>query len=143
MKKIILLILVLSLTGCVSNEDFTKTCKIVNNSEDLLTKEKMQVNFNNKDTLTNVTITRTYEASGDNGLVALESVKESINDYNNALLNKKGIKISIDTDTEEKYIVKYYVDVATADEDVLEIFNLQTNSIKFFGKMRENNIKCE
>lgn len=143
MKKIILAALVIFLTGCTSTEDFTRTCRTNINSQDLKTKEIMEVNFNNKDKLTNVIITRKYKAKGDNGTTAITNIKQSSEDYNNALLTKKGIKISIAKDTEEEYVIKYYIDVPNADSDVLDIFNLQENSIKFFNKMRENNIECK
>ena len=103
----------------------------------------MKVNFNNKDKLTNVIITRKYKAKGNNGNIAIANIQQSSEDYNNALLTKKGIKISITKDTEEEYVIKYYIDVPNADKDILEIFNLQENSIKFFNKMRENNIECQ
>ncbi len=143
MKKIILAALVIFLTGCTSTEDFTRTCRTNINSQDLNEKEIMKVNFNNKDKLTNVIITRKYKAKGDNGITAITNIKQSSEDYNNALLTKKGIKISIAKDTEEEYVIKYYIDVPNADSDVLDIFNLQENSIKFFNKMRENNIECK
>lgn len=143
MKKIILAVLVIFLTGCTSTGDFTRTCRTNINSQDLKTKEIMEVNFNNKDKLTNVIVTRKYKAKGDNGTTAITNIKQSSEDYNNALLTKKGIKISIAKDTEEEYIIKYYIDVPNADSDVLDIFNLQENSIKFFNKMRENNIECK
>ncbi len=142
MKKIILLLILISITGC-STEDFTRTCHTNVSSQDLNEKEIMKVNFNNKDKLTNVIITRKYKAKGNNGNIAIANIQQSSEDYNNALLTKKGIKISITKDTEEEYVIKYYIDVPNADKDILEIFNLQENSIKFFNKMRENNIECQ
>ncbi len=143
MKKIILAVLIIFLTGCTSTEDFTRTCHTNVSSQDLNEKEIMKVNFNNKDKLTNVIITRKYKAKGNNGNIAIANIQQSSEDYNNALLTKKGIKISITKDTEEEYVIKYYIDVPNADKDILEIFNLQENSIKFFNKMRENNIECQ
>ena len=143
MKKIILAVLIIFLTGCTSTEDFTRTCRTNVSSQDLNEKEIMKVNFNNKDKLTNVIITRKYKAKGNNGNIAIANIQQSSEDYNNALLTKKGIKISITKDTEEEYVIKYYIDVPNADKDILEIFNLQENSIKFFNKMRENNIECQ
>lgn len=139
MKKLFLILFVLCLTGC-GNEDFSKTCEVKTKTKDLVNTETMEVSFNNKDEVTNVTITRNYKGDGDN---VIENIKESASVYNNALLEKDGIKISISKDEENEYEIKYYLDVQNMDEKTLEIFNLKKNSIKFFNKMRNENITCK
>lgn len=139
MKKLFLILFVLCLTGC-GNEDFSKTCEVKTKTKDLVNTETMEVSFNNKDEVTNVTITRNYKGDGDN---VIENIKESASVYNNALLEKDDIKISISKDEENEYEIKYYLDVQNMDEKTLEIFNLKKNSIKFFNKMRNENITCK
>ena len=139
MKKLFLILFVLCLTGC-GNEDFTKTCEVITKTKDLVDTDTMEVSFNNKDEVTNVTITRNYKGDGDN---VIENIKESASVYNNALLEKDGIKISISKDEENEYEIKYYLDVQNMDEKTLEIFNLKKNSIKFFNKMRNENMECK
>lgn len=140
MKKLFLILFVLCLTGC-GNEDFSKTCEVKIKTKDLVNTETMEVSFNNKDEVTNVTITRNYKGDGDNDTIKI--IKESASVYNNALLEKDGIKISISKDEENEYEIKYYLDVQNMDEKTLEIFNLKKNSIKFFNKMRNENITCK
>ena len=140
MKKLILILFVLCLTGC-SNEDFTKTCKVKTKSMDLVNTETMEVSFNNKDEVTNVIITRNYKGNGDSDTIKI--IKESADSYNNALLKKDGVKISIGKDEDNEYEVKYYLEVPKMDEKTLEIFNLKKNSVKFFNKMRNENIECK
>jgi len=139
MKKLFLILFVLCLTGC-GNEDFSKTCEVKTKTKDLVNTETMEVSFNNKDEVTNVTITRNYKGNGDN---VIENIKESASVYNNALLEKDGIKISISKDEENEYEIKYYLEVPKMDEKTLEIFNLKKNSVKFFNKMRNENIECK
>lgn len=139
MKKLFLILFVLCLTGC-GNEDFSKTCEVKIKTKDLVNTETMEVSFNNKDEVTNVTITRNYKGDGDN---VIENIKESASVYNNALLEKDGIKISISKDEENEYEIKYYLEVPKMDEKTLEIFNLKKNSVKFFNKMRNENIECK
>ncbi|MCI9110383.1 MAG: hypothetical protein HFH47_01055 [Bacilli bacterium] len=140
MKKLILILFVLCLTGC-GNEDFTKTCKVKTKSMDLVNTETMEVSFNNKDEVTNVIITRNYKGNGDSDTIKI--IKESADSYNNALLKKDGVKISIGKDEDNEYEVKYYLEVPKMDEKTLEIFNLKKNSVKFFNKMRNENIECK
>ena len=139
MKKLFLILFVLCLTGC-GNEDFSKTCEVKTKTKDLVDTDTMEVSFNNKDEVTNVIITRNYKSDGDN---VIENIKESASVYNNALLEKDGIKISISKDEENEYEIKYYLEVPKMDEKTLEIFNLKKNSVKFFNKMRNENIECK
>ncbi len=140
MKKIFLVLFVLCLTGC-GNKDFTKTCEVEIKSKDLVNKETMEVSFNNKDEVTNVIVTRNYIS--DEYSSTINDIKESASVYNNALLKKDGVKISISKDEENEYEVKYYLDVPKMDEDTLDIFDLQKNSVKFFNKMRSKDIECK
>ena len=143
MKKIILVLTVLCLTGCVGNKDFSKTCIEITNTKDLETKNSMEVSFNNKDQVTKSIVTKTYKAKNEAGEEAILSIKESASDYNNALLKKEGIKISVSKDTLKEYEVKYYLDTLKMKKSTLELFNLKQNSIKFFNKMRSDNIECK
>lgn len=142
MKKIIPLILILTLTGCSSNHEFQKTCTLDNKSKDVSEQEIKEITFNNKDEITNVIITKTYKTVGTSK-ETLTSIKESSQEYNNALLKKVGIKIAIKEDKEDEYQIKYYLDVKKMTEKDLKIFELQKNWVKYFNKMRQNNITCE
>lgn len=142
MKKLIPLILVLILSGCSSNHEFQKTCTTENNTKEIIEKETKEITFNNKDEITKVIITRSYKQVGTSQ-TTLTSIKESAEEYNNALLKKDGIKIAVTQDKEEEYEIKYYLDIQKMKAKDLEIFELQKNSIKFFNQMRKNNITCE
>ena len=145
MKKICLLIICLTiLSGCSSKtEDFNKVCTQVAKSEDLTDTQKMSVDFNNKDEVTKAVVTRTYKAKGDNGNTAIKSIKKSSETFNNDLAKSEAIKIEISTDTSSKYVIKYYLDVQKLNDEQLEYFNLKKNSVKFFNKMRTEDIECK
>ncbi len=140
MKKLFLILFVLCLTGC-GNEDFIKTCEVKTTSMDLVNTETMEVSFNNKDEVTNVIVTRNYKGNDENDTI--KNIKESASIYNNALLKKDGIKISVSKDEDNEYEVKYYLDALNMDEKTLETFNLKKNSIKLFNKMRNDGIECK
>lgn len=140
MKKLFLILFVLCLTGC-GNEEFSKTCEIKTTSKDMIDTETMNVSFNNKDEVTSVVVTRNYKSEDDSN--SIEDIKESASIYNNALLKKDGIKISVSKDEDDEYEIKYYLDVPNMDESTFELFDLQKNSVKFFNKMRSKNIECK
>lgn len=140
MKKLFLILFVLCLTGC-GNEDFTKTCEVKTKSNDLVNTETMEVSFNNKDEVTDVIITRNYK--GDDESDTIKNIKESASIYNNALVEKEGIKISISKDEDDEYEVKYYLDIPNMNDELIELFNLKKNSIKLFNKMRNDGIECK
>ena len=140
MKKLFLILFVLCLTGC-GNEDFIKTCEVKTTSMDLVNTETMEVSFNNKDEVTNVIVTRNYKGNDENDTI--KNIKESASIYNNALLKKDVIKISVSKDEDNEYEVKYYLDALNMDEKTLETFNLKKNSIKLFNKMRNDGIECK
>lgn len=141
MKKIIPLIIILTLAGCSSNHEFKKTCKLKNETKEIIENETKEITFNNKDEITSVIITKSYKPVGNN-IETLTNIKESSKEYNNVLIKKEGINIAIIEDSKEAYEIKYYLDVKKMKEKDLKIFELQKNSIKFFNKMRQNNIKC-
>ena len=78
MKKVIIFLFVLCLTGCiVRNEDFEKTCTIVNKSSDLKDTVQIYVTYDNEDVVKDAIITKTYESLTDEGITLLEDIKAS------------------------------------------------------------------
>ncbi len=142
-KTLIVVSLVWLLTGCSSTEEFTKTCTQSQDMPELKVTEKKAVTFNNHDEVTSVVVTRTYKAKDSSGLSAIKEIKQSAENYNNNLAQSQHLKIAVITDDEDKYVLKYYLDVPFMNEEELSIFNVQKNSVKFFNKMRTENIDCE
>lgn len=143
MKKILIFIFVLCLTGCVTNADFEKTCKVVKKSESLNDIMSIHVTYDNEDVLKEAVVTRTYEALNDDGVKLLESIKESGVSFNEKYAFNGNIKITVSKDEDDIWELKYYLDVPNLDNDILEEFMLKKNSIKFFNKMKKENIECE
>ena len=143
MKKLLICLMVLCLTGCVKNEDFEKNCKIVKNSENLKDMTSIYVTYDNEDALKSAVITKTYKALNDEGKQTLEEIKESAISYNEKYAGNKNMKITVAKDEDDEWQLKYYLDVPKLRETVLDEFMLKKNSIKFFNKMRDKNIECE
>jgi hypothetical protein len=143
MKKVILVILSLCLVGCVSNEDFSKTCTYKIKSKDISDKYSIYITYDNNDKVKTSVITRTYLALNEDGVDTLKNIKESSVSFNKRYAGNSNIKITVSKDDNYNYQVKYYLNVLNLNDSILENFKLRKNSIKFFNKMREDNIECK
>lgn len=144
MKKVLILLITLCLTGCiVSNDDFEKTCKTVKKTENLRDTYSIHVTYDNEDTVKEAVVTRTYKALNEEGKTTLEEIKESATSFNEKYAGNDNIKITVAKDEEDEWQLKYYLDVPNLDNNVLNEFMLRKNSIRFFNKMRDKNIECE
>ena len=144
MRKILICLFCLCLTGCiVSNDDFEKTCKTVKKSESLEDTTGIYVTYDNEDVVKEAIVTRNYKALDDDGKQTLESVKESATSFNEKYAFDDGMKITVSKDEDDEWELKYYLDVPNLDDDILDEFMIRKNSIKFFNKMRDENIECE
>ena len=53
------------------------------------------------------------------------------------------MKITVSKDEDNEWEVKYYLDVPKLSDEVIEEFMIRRNSIRFFNKMKDENIECE
>ena len=143
MKKILILLVCLCLTGCiVRNDDFEKTCTKVLNSDNLIDKTDIHVSYDNEDNINEAIVTKRYEVLGED-LTLLEDIKKSATILNEKYAFNNNIRITVSIDEDDVWEVKYYLDVPKISDNILEEFSLKKNSIKFFNKMRKDNIECE
>ncbi len=143
MKKILILLVCLCLTGCiVRNDDFEKTCTRTLNSDNLIDKTDIHVSYDNEDNINEAIVTKRYEVLGED-LTLLEDIKKSATILNEKYAFNNNIRITVSIDEDDVWEVKYYLDVPKISDNILEEFSLKKNSIKFFNKMRKENIECE
>ena len=144
MKKVLILLIALCLTGCiVRNEDFESTCEVNNDTENISDNMSVHVTYDNEDTVKKAVVTRTYKALNDEGKATLEEIKTSATSFNEKYAGNENIKITVAKDEEDEWQLKYYLDVPNLDNDVLNEFMLRKNSVRFFNKMRDQNIECD
>ena len=145
MKKILICFLfTLCLTGCiVRNEDFESTCEVNKNSENISDNMSIHVTYDNEDNVKEAVVIRTYKALNDEGKTILEEIKGSATSFNEKYAGNEYIKITVAKDEEDEWQLKYYLDVPNLDNDVLNEFMLRKNSVRFFNKMRDQNIECD
>ena len=143
MKKILILLVCLCLTGCiVRNDDFEKTCTRTLNSDNLIDKTDIHVSYDNEDNINEAIVIKRYEVLGED-LTLLEDIKKSATILNEKYAFNNNIRITVSIDEDDVWEVKYYLDVPKISDNILEEFSLKKNSIKFFNKMRKENIECE
>ena len=144
MKKILILLIAFSLTGCiVRNEDFESTCEVNKNSENISDNMSIHVTYDNEDNVKEAIVTHTYKALNDEGKTTLEEIKTSATSFNEKYAGNENIKITVAKDEEDEWQLKYYLDVPNLENDVLNEFMLRKNSVRFFNKMRDQNIECD
>ena len=144
MKKVLILLIALCLTGCiVRNEDFESTCEVNNDTENISDNMSVHVTYDNEDIVKKAVVTRTYKALNDEGKATLEEIKTSATSFNEKYAGNENIKITVAKDEEDEWQLKYYLDVPNLDNDVLNEFMLRKNSVRFFNKMRDQNIECD
>ena len=144
MKKILICLFCLCLTGCiVSNEDFEKTCTSVKKSENIKDTYSIQVIYDNEDVVKEATVIRDYKSLNEEGNSILNDIKESATLFNEKYAGDKNIKRTVSKDEDDEWEVKYYLDVPKLSDDILDEFMIRKNSIRFFNKMRDENIECE
>ena len=144
MKKVLILLIAFSLTGCiVRNEDFESTCEVNKNSENISDNMSIHVTYDNEDNVKEAIVTHTYKALNDEGKTILEEIKISAISFNEKYAGNENIKITVAKDEEDEGQLKYYLDVPNLENDVLNEFMLRKNSVRFFNKMRDQNIECD
>ena len=144
MKKVLILLIAFSLTGCiVRNEDFESTCEVNKNSENISDNMSIHVTYDNEDNVKEAIVTHTYKALNDEGKTILEEIKTSATSFNEKYAGNENIKITVAKDEEVEWQLKYYLDVPNLENDVLNEFMLRKNSVRFFNKMRDQNIECD
>lgn len=142
MKKI-LIIFILCLTGCVKNEDFNKICTYKNNSESIKEEYSINVTYDNLDNVKEAIVMRTFTSLNDYGKDVLKNIKDSSVSFDTKYALNDNIKITVSKNEDDVYQIKYYLKVSKLDENILDEFMIKKNSIKFFNKMRDENINCE
>lgn len=143
MKKILICLFCLFLTGCVSNEAFEKTCTKVTNSENIKDTYIINVTYDNKDTVKKAIVTRKYKSLNDEGKKVLENIKESATTYNEKYADNDNIKITVSKDEGDEWQLKYYLTVPNLSDDIIDEFMIRKNSIRFFNKMKDENMNCK
>lgn len=143
MKKFLILLVIFCLTGCVSNADFEKTCTSIKKSESIKDVYSIDVSYNNEDIVKKAVITRNYKTLNEEGKAILEDIKNSAISFNEKYAGNEHIKITVSKDEDNIWELKYYLDVPNLKSDILDEFMLKQNSIKFFNKMKDENIECK
>lgn len=137
-KIIICLTSIFLLTACDPNHDFTKVCSQTVDSLNYKEKTITTINYNNKDEVTQVVVEKKYDVTDKD---VLDLVKESAVKYNESVKDKKGIKVEA-TEEKGKYNLIYTINPKVVEQNILDNFEIKTNSIKYFNYLKKNNVEC-
>ena len=129
MKKIIIVLCALLLTGCFEDSGYiTKCCEKVDTNK----KTTYTFRFKN-DLIDDINVLEEY--SGDD--ITISSIKSSVESQNRYLnLNTEVIN---NTDTE--YTIKYYIDMN--NEEILDKFMIKNKRSEFVRNLEEEGYSCK
>ena len=88
----------------------------------------------------NAVVIKNYKSSSGNDITT--DIKNVIEEYNNKY-GGTGIKYSINKNLDDEYEIEYFIPVKSIDENILNDFKLEKNSVKLFRSFKKENIECE
>ena len=103
-------------------------------------KTTYKINYNGDDVVENALVIKNYKSFSGNDITT--DIKDIIFDYNNKY-GDTGIKYSINKDLEDEFEIEYFIPVKEVEEDILNDFKLEKNSVKLFRSFKKDNIECE
>lgn len=144
MKKIIILILPLLLTGCFGKAGkgyLTDTCTKTEESNGFKSSESYVIDFKGDD-ITNVKIINNYEVTNDIGVNSLKAIKQTLISYNKSIKNMEGVTINIIEDNDKNIVIEYNIDYSLVSEENLEFFKLVKDYNTQINKLKELKMEC-
>lgn len=135
MKKIVIILILFCLTGCVSSGELTNTCKKIESSKELTSTTTYTINFKN-DEISNINIINEYVADAS----TISAIKLSTTTQNNFWKNK--VTFNTLVDDKSNYKTEYIIEVKTVDDSVYNYFNLKKERSKLVNYLKENGFEC-
>ena len=135
MKKIILVLLVFSLTGCFENSGYiTKSCTKEEKANTLNSKIVYDFKFKN-DVINDISVLYSYS---DENKITIDSIKSSIESQNRFL----DLNYEIINNTDNNYEIKYNIDL-NSSEEILDKFLIKSSRTELVKNLKEQGFVCE
>lgn len=135
MKKIILVLLVLTLTGCFEDSGYiTKSCVKQEKANTLETVTVYDFKFKN-DVIADISVLYSYS---DTDTITIDSIKSSFESQNKFL----DLNYEVLTNTSNKYEIEYFIDL-DSDEEILDKFMIKSSRTELVNNLKEQGFVCE
>jgi len=135
MKKILLVLLIISLTGCFEDSGYiTKSCSKQEKANTLTTTTTYTFKFKN-DIIEDINVLYNYE---DVDSITIKSIKSSIESQNKFL----DLDYDLLTDNNNKYEIKYNIDLNSSNE-ILDKFMIKSSRTELVNKLKEQGYECK
>lgn len=135
MKKILLVLLIISLTGCFEDSGYiTKSCSKQEKANTLTTTTTYTFKFKN-DIIEDINVLYNYE---DVDSITIKSIKSSIESQNKFL----DLNYDLLTDNNNKYEIKYNIDLNSSNE-ILDKFMIKSSRTELVNKLKEQGYECK
>lgn len=135
MKKILLVLLIILLTGCFEDSGYiTKSCSKQEKANTLTTTTTYTFKFKN-DIIEDINVLYNYE---DVDSITIKSIKSSIESQNKFL----DLNYDLLTDNNNKYEIKYNIDLNSSNE-ILDKFMIKSSRTELVNKLKEQGYECK
>lgn len=135
MKKIILVLSILLLSGCFENSGYiTKSCTKKDTANSLSTTTIYTFKFKN-DNIDDISILYDYS---DESSITITSIKTSLETQNKYL----NVDYKVLTDTKNQYKIEYNINV-NSEEEILDKFMAKKSRTELVKNLKEQGFSCE
>lgn len=135
MKKILIIISILLLSGCFENSGYiTKTCTKKEIANTLETNTTYTFKFKN-DIIEEISVLREYN---DTDKVTINSIKTSVETQNKYL----DLNYEVLSNTDNQYKINYNIDINSSDE-ILDKFMIKKKRSELVNNLKDNGFTCE
>jgi len=135
MKKILIIISILLLSGCFENSGYiTKTCTKKDIANTLETNTTYTFKFKN-DIIEEISILYDYN---DTSSITINSIKTSIETQNKYL----DLNYEVLSNTDNQYKINYNIDINSSDE-ILDKFMIKKKRSELVNNLKDNGFTCE
>lgn len=135
MKKILLVLFVLILTGCFNDSGYiTKSCVKQETANSLNSKTEYSFKFKN-DTISEISVLYSYS---DDNKITIDSIRSSIESQNKFL----DLDYEVLVNTSDIYEIKYNIDL-NSEQEILNKFMIKTSRTELVRNLKEQGFVCE
>lgn len=135
MKKIILILSILLLSGCFENSGYiTKSCTKKDTANSLSTTTVYTFKFKN-DIIDDISILYDYS---DESSITITSIKTSLETQNKYL----NVDYKVLTDIKNQYKIEYNIDV-NSEKEILDKFMVKKSRTELVKNLKEQGFSCE
>ena len=145
MKKLIILLLPLLLTGCFGETgrgNLSSNCTINETYNSFSSDTIYDIKFKNNN-ITEIVITKNHQALDKTAKETLRLTKISVDDYNNYMEKMNGVTVKVITNDDMNYVVSYNIDMTLINNADINELELSKKHSELTTKLKDKGLACK